>query len=111
MATAPPLIRRTPITSSWLTSIGYDAESETLAIEFQNERVYHYPGVPVAVYDLIMGAPSFGKAYNEYVKGRYTGTIQPDAPRMGQCPKCGDLGLEGCTCEDCGTADYMKDAR
>lgn len=107
----PDQIPRTPVTSSWLTSVGYDAESKTLAIEFQNARVYHYPNVPAEVYDLMMGAPSFGRAYNEYVKGKYTGTVQPDEKLMGQCPKCGDLGLDGCTCDDCGTANYTTEAK
>ena len=26
--------------------------------------------------------------------------------RMGECPRCGDRGLMGCRCEDCGCDDY-----
>ena len=58
----PDYIPRSPVTSSWLTSIGYHADTQTLAIEFGNARVYHYPDVPIEVYDLLVGAPSAGRA-------------------------------------------------
>lgn len=44
-------IQRKPIQSSSILSVGYDAETETLAIEFASMAVYEYFGVPQKVYD------------------------------------------------------------
>lgn len=50
-------IHMTPVTSSQIKAIGYDAASKTLAIEF-NSGLYHYSGVPAEKFDELMAAES-----------------------------------------------------
>ncbi|GJG89852.1 hypothetical protein tb265_50330 [Gemmatimonadetes bacterium T265] len=61
-------VDRTPVTSSNLAAIGYDASSRTLEVEFTNGSVYQYSGVPQHVYDGLMAAKSHGTYLNQYVK-------------------------------------------
>lgn len=53
-----------------IRAIGYDGY--TLAIQFHtSDTLYHYPGVPQAVYDGLMRAPSMGAYYRAFIHGRY----------------------------------------
>jgi hypothetical protein len=112
MATAPvpaPLIPRVPVTSSNLRSVGYDLESRTLAIEFQGTGdVYHFEGVPPDITEQLLGARSKGTFFYTVIRGKFRAS-RVHAPRTGKCPKCGDLGLDGCRCDDCGCADYLAE--
>ena len=47
-------MQRTTVSSSNLASVGYDATTETLEIEFQNGAVYQYFSVSVQVYHGLM---------------------------------------------------------
>ncbi|WP_235809618.1 KTSC domain-containing protein [Methanofollis ethanolicus] len=40
-------------------------------MEFRSGRLYRYSGVPAAVYDVLLAAPSHGRYLNASVKGRY----------------------------------------
>jgi len=62
---------RTSVTSSNLASVGYDAGTQTLEVEFQNGSVYQYFDVPQAVYDLLVGAESAGRLFNSEIRGNY----------------------------------------
>jgi hypothetical protein len=59
----------TPVDSSVLRSVGYNGS--TLAIEFQNGRVYEHPHVPYEVYHGLLSADSKGAFYNHYIRGKY----------------------------------------
>ena len=59
------------VTSSNIVSIGYDESSETLEVEFRQERIYQYFGVPLHVYNELMAAPSHGKFHGRYIKDSY----------------------------------------
>lgn len=50
-------IHMTPVTSSQIKAIGYDAASQTLAVEF-NSGLYHYYGVPAETHENLMKAES-----------------------------------------------------
>lgn len=63
-------MEREPVTSSNVVSVGYDAATETLEIEFKN-GVYQYYNVPQPIYDQMMAADSVGKFVNAYVKPVY----------------------------------------
>ena len=65
-------MERTPVTSTDLSAIGYDAESQILEIEFIKGSVYQYSGVPTSEYEGIMNADSKGRYFNANIKGRYT---------------------------------------
>jgi hypothetical protein len=64
-------MERTPVTSSNISSIGYDADSQTLEVEFKNGAIYQYSGLPYGEYEGIMGADSKGKYLNANIKNRY----------------------------------------
>lgn len=64
-------MERTPVTSSNIRSIGYDAEISTLEIEFNTGSVYQYHGVPQEVFDSLMQAASKGIYFNANIKNSY----------------------------------------
>ena len=64
-------MRRSPIESSSLASVGYDPASHTLEVEFQGGRVYRYFGVPPARYRDLLRADSAGRFLNTRIKGVY----------------------------------------
>lgn len=61
----------TPVSSSNIQSIGYDAEAEELYVEFLNGSTYKYTGVPTDVHQALMTAPSHGQYLNANIKGVY----------------------------------------
>lgn len=62
---------RTPVSSSNVESVGYDAETQTLEIAFLSGGIYQYFDVPQHVYDALMSAPSAGNFLHEQIKGVY----------------------------------------
>ena len=64
-------MRRTPVSSSNIASVGYDAASSTLEVGFRNGGVYQYHGVPPSVHQGLMGAGSKGTYLADQVKDRY----------------------------------------
>lgn len=61
-------MRRVPVTSSNLRSVGYAPASQTLEIEFDHGGVYQYSGVPQAEYDGLMSASSHGSYFDRHIK-------------------------------------------
>ncbi len=64
-------MERIPVQSSDLKSVGYDVLTQVLEIEFNSGGIYQYFGVPQAVYDGLMSAPSHGKYFHAYIKDKY----------------------------------------
>lgn len=64
-------MKRTPVTSSSLCSVGYDPESSTLEIEFNNGRLYQYSEVPAEEHQGLMSASSHGTYFNANIRNRY----------------------------------------
>jgi uncharacterized protein len=62
---------RRRVDSSNIESIGYDPQSQTLEIEFQNGHIYQYFDVPEPVYQNLMAAGSHGKYFSDNVKGYF----------------------------------------
>jgi len=60
----------TPVTSSNLAAVGYDALSQTLYIEFKTPSLYAFYDVPEYVWSGLMGAGSLGKATERYFHGQ-----------------------------------------
>jgi hypothetical protein len=63
------------VVSSNLASIGYDDDTATLAVQFNNGTLYHYHDVPRQVYEGLMSASSHGQYLDKHVKKngyRYT---------------------------------------
>lgn len=68
-------IALTPVESSNIEAIGYDASSETLRVQFKGSgNAYDYAGVPVELYRGLMQAESHGKYLIANIKGKYEGT-------------------------------------
>lgn len=65
------LTPRLPVASSMINSVGYDAETQTLDVEFKDGRVYSYGGVPQSEYDNMMSAQSVGKYFAQNIKNVY----------------------------------------
>lgn len=59
----------TAVESTTLTAIGYDEDLKLLRLEFRSRAVYDYFGVPAAVHEALMRAPSIGACFNQMVRG------------------------------------------
>ena len=64
-------MRRTRVKSSGVRSIGYDAASRALEVEFARGRVYRYRDVPPEVFDELERAESKGIYVNLVIKPTY----------------------------------------
>lgn len=60
-------LNRTPVSSSMVKSIGYDAESETLEVEFNSGKVYEYFGVANEIHQELMEDGSIGSYLSEAI--------------------------------------------
>jgi hypothetical protein len=61
-------MNRKKVTSSNLASVGYDANTKTLEVEFKDGDVYQYYSVPDKVHTDLMNAASHGSYFDRYVK-------------------------------------------
>lgn len=64
-------MQRITVSSSNISSIGYDADSNTLEIEFRSGGIYRYFGVPQTVYSGLRAASSHGSYLAQHIKDRY----------------------------------------
>jgi hypothetical protein len=64
-------MNRHPVSSTNIASVGYDAQSMTLEIEFSSGTVYQYFDVPEAVHQEFMGSDSKGQFFASQIKGGY----------------------------------------
>ena len=64
-------MRRKPVSSSAISSVGYDRKEKTLELEFSSGGVYDYYEVPPKVYAELMAAESKGRFISEQIRGRY----------------------------------------
>lgn len=65
-------MQMTPVSSSDISSIGYDGS--TLHIRFNSGGLYAYYNVPSSVYNGLMSTGSHGKYFHANIKGRYGDT-------------------------------------
>jgi hypothetical protein len=59
------------VESSTLRALAYDDGREILLLEFRTRAIYHYYGVPAAVYEALLGASSKGSYFNRVIRGRF----------------------------------------
>lgn len=62
---------RTKIDSSQIASLGYDAETQVLEVEFKGGKVYQYFEVPPEKFAELQAAESAGKYLNQHIKGHH----------------------------------------
>jgi hypothetical protein len=61
----------TAVESTTLATVVYDQAQELLQLEFRTRAIYQYFGVPAAVHEALLGAPSKGSYFNRFIRGRY----------------------------------------
>ena len=61
-------MRRRPVTSASVRSIGYDMDSSTLELEYVNGSIYRYYEVPQPTYAGLLAAASIGSYVNTEIK-------------------------------------------
>jgi hypothetical protein len=59
------------VESTTLSSLAYDQAREILELEFRSGSIYQYVGVPAAVYEALLKAPSKGSYFNGAIRGRF----------------------------------------
>jgi hypothetical protein len=64
-------MRRNSVSSTAISSVGYDPKSKTLEVEFSSGVVYDYYGVPPKVYDSLLTADSIGGFVSRRIRDRY----------------------------------------
>jgi len=64
-------MERYTVASSNIASIGYDADTDTLEVEFLSGAIYQYYNVPQNMYDQLIQAGSKGRFLNTYFKNAY----------------------------------------
>lgn len=59
------------MTSSNVASVGYDASTLTLEVEFTSGSIYQYFDVPETVYQEFISSESVGAYLNQHIKNSY----------------------------------------
>ena len=64
-------MKREPVESRTMRSVGYELRSQILEIEFQSGAVYEYLDVPRKVHEELMSAESKGQYFNSEIRDDY----------------------------------------
>ena len=59
------------VLSSEIEWVGYESKRNMLQVEFIAGSVYQYEPVPERIFHQFLGAPSYGRFFEENVKGKY----------------------------------------
>ena len=59
------------VESTALATVGYDDAQQLLQLKFCSGAIYHYLGVPPAVYGALLCAPSKGSYFNRSIRGHF----------------------------------------
>lgn len=59
------------VTSSAIVAINYNSDTLILRITFKDNSIYDYYEVPEIIAQQFLNAPSKGKYYAQYIKGRF----------------------------------------
>ena len=57
--------------SSVVASVGYDADTRTMEVEFNTGRTYQYFEIPSDVHASLVSAKSIGQYFNTQIRDRY----------------------------------------
>ncbi len=66
-----PMPEMQPVSSSNIAAVGYDAENQTVHVQFLNGSTYAYKGVPEHEFENLRTAPSVGSYLNRNFKNVY----------------------------------------
>ena len=66
-------MRLVHVTSSMISTVGFDPDQEIMVVQFQNGKTYRYDGVPAGVFiSVLTDRESVGKSFNHHIrKGKY----------------------------------------
>ena len=64
-------MRRRPVDSTTMRSVGYQSRSRILEIEFDSGAVYQYLEVPSRTYEQLLRAESKGRYFNNEIREIY----------------------------------------
>lgn len=67
------------VESATLATVAYDRDRELLQLEFRSREIYAYFGVPAAVHQALLQAPSKGSFFNRVIRGRFCYSLVCDA--------------------------------
>jgi hypothetical protein len=62
-------MNNTAVESTTLAVVAYDDAHQILQLEFRSQAIYRYRGVPAAVYEELLAAPSKGQYFNRAIRG------------------------------------------
>jgi hypothetical protein len=74
-------MQRQSVKSSNLASVGYDALTSTLEVEFHGGHVYRFRGVPEHAHKALVQAKSIGRAFAQNIRPVYSGQLLRPEPR------------------------------
>ena len=60
------------VESTTLRAVAYDDGRGVLQLEFRTRAIYHYYGVPAAVYEALLSASSKGSYFSRVIRGRFS---------------------------------------
>ena len=63
-------MKRSPVNSSNVLSVGYDTTTSTMEVEFKNGDIYQYYEVAERIYQNLINAASVGKYLDQNIKKR-----------------------------------------
>lgn len=64
-------MQREPVVSTSVAWVGYAPSTRMLVVGFVRGSVYEFLDVPVTEHLALMSAPSKGRQFNQFIKGRY----------------------------------------
>jgi len=74
-------IKRIPVESTALATVGYSKTLRALEIEFRNGAIYRYLEVAPEVYEALLNARSKARFYDEHIRRKYRSLhVRPRAP-------------------------------
>lgn len=65
------MLNMQPVNSSNIAAVGYDADNQTVFVQFLNGSTYVYKGVPEHEFENLRTAPSVGSYLNRNFKNVY----------------------------------------
>lgn len=65
-------IKRIPVASSNIASVGYNKKTHILEIEFHHGAIYQYVDVPEKIYEELMNSPSQGAYFMNEIKNKFS---------------------------------------
>ncbi|MBL8543218.1 MAG: KTSC domain-containing protein [Hyphomonadaceae bacterium] len=60
------------VSSSAISQVDYDPRTAVLRVWFTSGKVYDYFGVPAALFEGLVNAPSVGRFFNDHIRDQFS---------------------------------------